>query len=235
MPKLKVNDIPLTPEEDALVKAGIAADPDTYELDDEWFTRAKPAAEVAPHLVERYRRRLAGQAGHRYLVGNALVCGDNLDVLKELPDECVDLIYLDPPFNSNQFYVAAFGDKGIVREQLRDVWRWTVETENAFRRMPHGRLLDSLSGILLQSGEQSKTAAYTVFMARRLVELHRVLKPTGTVYLHCDAHANAYLRILMDTIFGVANFRNEIIWCYSGGGPGQSRLIVFGITSDAKY
>ena len=65
---------------------------------------------------------------HKYLSGNALVCGDNLDILKDLPDGCVDLIYLDPPFNSNHNYVAAFGDKGRVDTQLRDIWRWTVET-----------------------------------------------------------------------------------------------------------
>ena len=81
-------------------------------------------------------------SSQNYLEGNALVCGDNLAVLKELPDECVDLIYLDPPFNSNQFYVAAFGNKGMVRAQLRDIWRWTEETENSFQHLPHGRLLD---------------------------------------------------------------------------------------------
>ena len=87
MPKLKANDAPLTPEENAAVKAGIADDPDTFELDDEWFARAKPAAEVVPHLVQTYRRDLGERLGHKYLTGNALVCGDNLDVLKELPDE----------------------------------------------------------------------------------------------------------------------------------------------------
>ena len=71
---------------------------------------------------------------HRYLSGNALVCGDNLDVLRELPDECVDLVYLDPPFNSNHNYVAAFGDKGTVDAQLRDIWRWTVESETQYQR-----------------------------------------------------------------------------------------------------
>ena len=223
MPRLKPNDVPLTPEENASVKAAIAADPDTFELDAEWFARARPAREVAPHLVERYRQYRAAQVGHQYLIGDALVCGDNLDVLKELPDECVDLIYLDPPFNSNQFYVAAFGDKGTVRAQLRDIWCWTVETENAFQRLPHGRLLDCLRGIRLQTGEQSKMAAYCVFMGRRLAEMHRVLKPTGSIYLHCDPHANAYLRILMDAIFGEKQFRNEIIWCYTGPGSPQMR------------
>ena len=215
MPRLKPNDIPLTPEENARVKAAIAADPETFELDEEWFARARPAAEVVPELVEQYRQYRAAQAGHKYLVGNALVCGDNLDVLKELPDECVDLIYLDPPFNSNQFYVAAFGDKGMVRAQLRDIWRWTVETENAFQRLPHGRLLDCLKGIILQAGAQSKMAAYCVYMGRRLAEMHRVLKPTGSIYLHCDPHANAYLRILMDAVFGENQFRNEIVWHYN--------------------
>ena len=172
---------------------------------------------------------------HRYLAGDALVCSDNLDVLRELPDECVDLIYLDPPFNSNQFYVAAFGDKGMVREQLRDIWRWTVETENAFQRIPHGQLLNSLRGIVLQTGEQSKMAAYCVYMGRRLVEMRRALKPTGSIYLHCDPHANAYLRILMDAIFGESNFRNEIVWerIKGAGKTSQHGYRSFGRSSDS--
>ena len=155
-------------------------------------------------------------ADHRYLAGNALVCGDNYAALRELPDECIDLIYLDPPFNSNQFYVAAFGDKGIVNQQLRDIWRWTVESQNAFDGLPHGQLRDSLRGVRLQTGENSPMAAYAVFMGRRLAEMRRVLKPAGSVYLHCDPHANAYLRVLMDGVFGEKQFRNEIAWCYSG-------------------
>ena len=137
----------------------------------------------------------------------------------------MDLIYLDPPFNSNQFYVATFGDKGMVRAQLRDIWRWTAETENTYqRRIPHGRLLDCLRGIILQTGEQSKMAAYCVYMGRRLAEMHRVLKPTGSIYLHCDPHANAYLRILMDVIFGENQFRNELIWSYRTGGSSRRQF-----------
>ena len=157
-------------------------------------------------------------ADHRYLAGNALVCGDNYAALRELPDECIDLIYLDPPFNSNQFYVAAFGDKGIVNQQLRDIWRWTVESQNAFDGLPHGQLRDSLRGVRLQAGEKSPMAAYAVFMGRRLAEMRRVLKPAGSIYLHCDPHANAYLRVLMDGVFGEKQFRNEIVWCYPPGG-----------------
>ena len=98
------------------------------------------------------RARAASQTApiHRYLAGNAFVRGDNLDVLRQLPDECVDLIYLDPPFNSNQFYVAAFGDKGGVAAQLRDIWRWNAASELAlnnletlaFRSPEYQRLLD---------------------------------------------------------------------------------------------
>ena len=151
-------------------------------------------------------------ADHPYLSGNALVCGDNIDVLRELPDECVDLIYLDPPFNSNQFYVAAFGDRGRVAAQLRDIWTWTVESENTFSRLPHGQLRDTLRGIRLQAGEQSPMAAYCVFMGRRLAEMRRVLKPKGSIYLHCDWHAAHYLKIIMDSLFGEFKRQASITW-----------------------
>ena len=192
-------------------------------------TTKKPVAKAAPAKAKAKtatsRNRKAPPStlpSHKYLSGNALVCGDNLDVLKELPDECIDLLYLDPPFNSNQFYVAAFGDKGMVAQQLKDVWRWTVETENAFQRLPHGKLLDCLRGIRLQTGETSQMAAYCVYMGRRLEQLRRVLTPTGTIYLHCDPHANHYLRLLMDAVFTPKAFRNEIIWAYRGGGVPKS-------------
>ena len=151
-------------------------------------------------------------ADHPYLSGNALVCGDNIDALRELPDECVDLIYLDPPFNSNQFYVAAFGDKGMVEQQLRDIWHWTVGTQHTFDSLPRGQLLDTLRGIRLQAGEDSPMAAYAVFMGRRLAEMRRVLKPTGSIYLHCDWHAAHYLKIIMDGLFGDRRFQSSITW-----------------------
>ena len=164
-------------------------------------------------------RKVAAQASstptsHKYLSGNALVCGDNMDVLKELPDECVDLIYLDPPFNSNHNYVAVFGDKGMVAQQLKDVWKWTVETENSYQRLPRGKLLDAINGIRLVSGETSRMAAYAVFMGRRLAEMRRTLKPSGSIYLHCDPNANWVLRVIMDAIFGESRFLNEVIWHY---------------------
>ena len=84
---------------------------------------------------------------NKYLAGNALVCGDNLDILRELPDECVDLIYLDPPFNSNHNYVAAFGDRGTVDAQLRDIWRWTVESEVQYQKLPEGPLRNAVNAV----------------------------------------------------------------------------------------
>ena len=154
----------------------------------------------------------ASDLADKYLAGNALVCSDNIDVLRELPSESVDLIYLDPPFQSASNYVAIFGDKGQIDQQLKDIWVWTAETERTFQRIPHGSLLDTLKGIRLQAGAKSPMAAYSVYMGRRLMEMHRVLKPTGSIYLHCDWHADAYLRILMDAVFRAENFRREIVW-----------------------
>ncbi|MYD35641.1 MAG: hypothetical protein F4X20_01260 [Dehalococcoidia bacterium] len=178
--------------------------------------------------------------GSPYLSGNALVCGDNLDILRELPDESVDLIYLDPPFNSNHDYVAAFGDKGKVDRQLRDIWRWTTETEARFQRLPVGKLRDAVEAVRLVSGKNSPMSAYALFMGLRLVEMHRVLKATGSIYLHCDYRADWLLRILLDKIFGEKNLRNEIVWCYSGGGQPKNDFprkhdIIFRYSKTGKY
>ena len=173
---------------------------------------ADAAAKASAPKQTTRRRKTAVPPTNPYLSGNALVCGDNLDILKELPDECVDLIYLDPPFNSNQNYVAAFGDKGRVEAQLRDIWRWTVESENAYQQLQEGRLRDAVTAVRLVSGDTSPMAAYALFMGRRLVELHRVLKPTGSMYLHCDPNANWCLRVLLDSAFTSDNFRSEIVW-----------------------
>ena len=152
------------------------------------------------------------QNREEYLAGKALVCADNIDILKELPDNCIDLIYLDPPFNSGQNYNSIFGDKGRVEEQLRDVWRWTSETAVQYRNLPHGPVLNAIKGIRLITGDESKMTAYAMFMGRRLVQMRRVLKPTGSLYLHCNPYANYFLRILLDAVFGAERFRSEIIW-----------------------
>ena len=140
--------------------------------------RARRQTAAKPTAGKRARRmaNLPPPPTNPYLAGNALVCGDNLDILRELPDECVDLIYLDPPFNSNHNYVAAFGDKGSVDAQLRDIWRWTVESETQHQRLPEGPLRNAINAVRLVSGETSPMASYALFMGRRLGRVHTTSK-----------------------------------------------------------
>lgn len=153
---------------------------------------------------------------------NQLYYGDNLDILRtHIPDESVDLIYIDPPFNSNQAYNVIFSETDGSSSQAQiqafeDTWRWGETTEQAYHELvvtaPHllVETIKSFRGFLTETN----LMAYLVMMALRLVELHRALKPTGSFYLHCDPTASHYLKIILDQIFGVQNFRNEIVWCY---------------------
>src|SRR5215813_11887875 len=153
---------------------------------------------------------------------NALYYGDNLAVLREsIRDESVDLIYLDPPFNSNATYNVLFkapsGKQSQAQiEAFEDTWHWTADdgAELAFDEVMHSgntEAANMLNAIRSFLGENDMMA-YLTMMAVRLIELHRVLKPTGSLYLHCDPTASHYLRTLLDAIFGPAAFRNEIIW-----------------------
>ena len=151
---------------------------------------------------------------------NNLYYGDNLAVLREsIPDESVDLIYLDPPFNSNASYNVLFkGPSGKATdaqiEAFEDTWKWAEETERAFTEVldsPNTKAAEMLQALRSCMGENDMMA-YLVMMAVRLLELHRVLKSTGSLYLHCDPTASHYLKTLMDAIFGARFFRNEIIW-----------------------
>ena len=151
---------------------------------------------------------------------NQLYYGDNLDILRNhIPDESVDLIYIDPPFNSNQAYNVIFSEKDGSSSQAQiqafeDTWHWVESTEQAYHELvvtaPHllVETIKSFRGFLTETN----LMAYLVMMGLRLVELHRVLKPTGSFYLHCDSTASHYLKIILDQIFGVKNFRNEITW-----------------------
>lgn len=130
------------------------------------------------------QRLVPDYTGSKYLSGNALVCADNIDVLRELPDASVDLIYLDPPFQSDSHYVAVFGDKDQVDEQLRDIWKWTTETERTFQHLPYGSLLDTLKGIRMIAGQTSPMAAYCVHGASASgdapgLETHRKMLTRG--------------------------------------------------------
>ncbi len=151
---------------------------------------------------------------------NQLYYGDNLDILRTyIPDESVDLIYIDPPFNSNQAYNVIFSEADGSSSQAQiqafeDTWRWGETTEQAYHELVVTappllvETIKSFRGFLTETN----LMAYLVMMALRLVELHRVLKPPGSFYLHCDPTASHYLKIILDQIFGVKNFRNEITW-----------------------
>lgn len=151
---------------------------------------------------------------------NTLFYGDNLDILRNrFPSDCVDLVYLDPPFNSKADYNVLFKEKSGEQstaqiQAFSDFWQWNTESKHAYDYLATqtpfrvSDLVTSLHGFL---GEND-VFAYLVMMGEGLLELHRVLKPSGSLYLHCDTTASSYLRLLLDGIFGPKNFRNEIIW-----------------------
>ncbi len=154
-------------------------------------------------------------------VANHLYYGDNLPILQDrIPDESVDLIYLDPPFNSNRSYNVLFksttgAEASAQIEAFEDTWHWSPETEAQFLQLIGGgapsRVADAITAMRHLVGA-SDVGAYLVMMTARLLELHRVLKPTGSLYLHCDPTASHYLKVTLDAIFGPEQFRNEIVW-----------------------
>jgi site-specific DNA-methyltransferase (adenine-specific) len=149
---------------------------------------------------------------------NKLYFGDNLDVLRVIPAESVDLIYLDPPFNSKADYGVIYGTRrgGPSQAQahaFKDMWTWGPDAQDALnqtaeRHLEAGALLDSFQKVF----PASNMLAYLAMMGVRLIEMQRILKTTGSLYLHCDPTASHYLKILLDSIFGPKCFRNEIIW-----------------------
>ncbi len=151
---------------------------------------------------------------------NQLYFGDNLDILRrQVPDSSVDLIYLDPPFNSNATYNVLFKEKSGEESAAQitafeDTWQWSMEAEAVYKEIVTSgprKLADLMQALLAFLG-RNDMMAYLVMMAIRLVELHRVLKRTGSIYLHCDPTASHYIKLLMDAVFGPQNFRNEVIW-----------------------
>jgi DNA modification methylase len=168
---------------------------------------------------------------------NLLYYGDNLDVMRRhIKDETVDLVYLDPPFNSNANYNVLFAEKDGSKaasqiQAFTDTWTWNQESESIYAELvtAGGRVADCLQAFRTFLGE-CDMLAYLVMMAPRLVELRRVLKPTGSLYLHCDPTASHYLKMLMDAVFGPVFFRNEIIWKRTSG---HSDAIGYGAVHDA--
>lgn len=181
---------------------------------------------------------------------NALYFGDNLDILREhIADDSVDLIYLDPPFNSNANYNVLFkspagGRSHAQIEAFEDTWHWAQEAEKEFSELLHqsntnvSEMIQALRKFL---GENDMMA-YLTMMATRLLELHRVLKETGSIYLHCDPTASHYLKIVLDGVFGPANFRNDIVWRRTGShnsakryGPIHDSLLFYSKSDDYYF
>lgn len=151
---------------------------------------------------------------------NTLFYGDNLAILREYTaDESVDLVYLDPPFNSSRNYNVLFKDESGKESEsqitaFEDTWHWDRAAERTYQELATDspERIATMIGALRGFIGSSEMMAYLVMMTARLIELHRVLKPTGSLYLHCDPSASHYLKIILDTVFGPENFRSEVIW-----------------------
>ncbi len=152
-----------------------------------------------------------------------IFCNDNLNVLKGINSNAIDLIYLDPPFNKKKTFAAPLGSNAegaefedIFRlEDIKAEWIQTIEQDNE-------ALYNFINGIKLIEGKTSYNFCYLCYMAIRLIECHRILKPTGSIYLHCDPTMSHYLKLVLDCIFGEKNFKNHVIWAYKSGGTSKS-------------
>lgn len=154
-------------------------------------------------------------------MSNRLYFGDCLDVMREdISDESVDLVYLDPPFNSKRLYNAFIG--GAQWVAFDDTWRWHEAVDDFHDVAQDVSLSDTMEGLKRILGESSNLA-YLSYMANRLRECRRVLKSTGSIYLHCDPTMSHYLKVVMDGVFGESSFRNEITWKRTGGAHNDAR------------
>ena len=177
---------------------------------------------------------------------NSLYYGDNLDILRRyIQNESVDLVYLDPPFNSNQTYNVLFQERDGSQsasqiKAFEDTWHWDEQAALFFEETVEagGQVAEAMRAFRMLLGPNDMLA-YLSMMAPRLVELRRVLKPTGSLYLHCDSTASHYLKMLLDAVFGPVNFRNEIIWRRTGAhgaqrsfGPIHDTILFYSKTPD---
>jgi site-specific DNA-methyltransferase (adenine-specific) len=182
---------------------------------------------------------------------NQLFFGDNLDVLRgSIGSESVDLVYLDPPFNSSANYNVLFSSpkghqSGAQIEAFEDTWHWGEEAEKEFGEIlsqSNTNVAEVIRAFRQFLGENDMMA-YLVMMANRLLELHRVLKPNGSLYLHCDPTASHYLKVLMDGVFGPDRFSNEVIWKRTSAHGDASRhfaavhdtILVYSKSNDAVW
>ena len=149
--------------------------------------------------------------------------GDNLEIMRGMNSESVDLIYLDPPFNSNRTYEAPIGSKA-AGAAFKDTWTLS-DLDVAW----HGYLADKEPALYAAIDAAGHThgksmKSYLIMMGIRLIEMKRILKNTGSIYLHCDPTASHYLKMIMDAVFGKQNFRNEIVWTYRTGGSSKTHF-----------
>ena len=152
-----------------------------------------------------------------------IFCKDNLDILEGINSECID-IYLDPPFNTKKVFTAPINSHAsgasftdiFKEEDIKDDWLQTIKEDNE-------KLYNFLSGIKHIDGKKSYNYCYLVYIAIRLIECHRILKDTSSIYLHCDSTMSHYLKILLDCIFGEKNFRNEVVWDRMAGVKGNAK------------
>ena len=173
---------------------------------------------------------------------STLFLSDNLPILEGLNSEIVDLAYCDPPFNTRKRHKGRPGSSAEGQE-FNDSWTWGDESRKwlAEKEADDPPLAAVINAVRLTKNDGA--AAYLTFIATRLIELRRLLKPRGSVYVHCDDSANYQIRAVMDAVFGATNFRNEIAWCYRRMGNSRQRrfsrshntLLLYGKTADAKF
>ncbi|MBN1176890.1 MAG: site-specific DNA-methyltransferase [Dehalococcoidales bacterium] len=160
---------------------------------------------------------------------NILHWGDNLPILRDFPPDCIDLIYLDPPFNSKRDYNAIFKDEtgSATPAQIKaftDTWKWHMAVDAYKEMVSKGGTVSKLLSAMHDALGTNDVLAYISMMALRICELHRILKSDGSLFLHCDPTASHYLKLLLDAQFGKMNYRNEIIWHYRKWPSGRSQF-----------
>ena len=187
---------------------------------------------------------------------NRLYYGDCLTIMLDWPSACVDLIYLDPPFNSNRQYNAIYKDETgrLLPDQIEafcDMWELDAEREHAIRTMPVLMRESGIDDAIVEfwrlwmnalRGTQPRLLAYLSYMAQRLLVMHRLLKPSGSLYLHCDPTASHYIKALLDAIFGHQNFQSEVIWRRTSAhnaarrwGPIHDTILMYSKTDHYKW
>ena len=171
-----------------------------------------------------------------------IFCKDNIEVLRRIDDDTIDLIYLDPPFNKNRnFYAPIPTKEGVIEAGFRDTWyEGDIKKEELILLVhSHPKICQFINGITHIRNITDRN--YLVFMAIRLIEMHRILKDTGSLYFHCDTTMSHYIKLLLDCVFGGDNFKNEVIWHYYNKMPTGGKILdkqhdtIFHYTLNKEY